>query len=217
MRPNDLADALGIDGRRLRAWLRQTYPRPRREHGSSWMLTDEQIAAAKVRFEGRARPAVHAAPANGRQAPARGARRDWFWEGNVVTTVVRTLEAEGWAIEWVSDTAAKAQGDDIRASKDGRTLRVEVKGWPSVGYADPERAAERKRARPSTQAAHWYGQALLHVIRDLGRHPADLVAIALPDQPRDRDLVGETEGSLRRLGVSVLFVLANGAVERRIG
>jgi len=28
MRPNDLADELGIDGRQLRGWLRDMYPRP---------------------------------------------------------------------------------------------------------------------------------------------------------------------------------------------
>ena len=94
---------------------------------------------------------------------------------------------------------------------------MEVKGWPTVGYADPARASETKRTRPSTQAAHWYSQALLHVVRDLGKYPDDLVAIALPDWPRFRNLVGETEAPLRRLGVSVLFVREDGSVERRIG
>jgi hypothetical protein len=58
---------------------------------------------------------------------------------------------------------------------------------------------------------------LLHVVRDLGKYPDDLVAIALPDWPRFRNLVSETEAPLRRLGVWVLFVREDGLVERRIG
>ena len=130
---------------------------------------------------------------------------------------MKYLKTEGWTIECVSDTATKEQGDDIRATKDGRTLRVEVKGWPTIGYGDPSRAAETKRTRPSTQAGHWYSQALLHVIRDLGKHPDDMVAIALPDWPRFRNLVADTEGSLRRLGVTVLFVAEDGSIDGRIG
>ena len=216
MRPNDLADELGIDGRQLRGWLRDAYPRPTTERGAGWVLTADQVAAARERFAGRVprRPGIATAE---RTAPAQVDGRDWFWEGNVVAAVVRYLKAEGWRIEWVSDTATKEQGDDIRATKDARTLRVEVKGWPTVGYADPARASETKRTRPSTQAAHWYSQALLHVVRDLGKYPDDIVAIALPDWPRFGNLVSETEAPLRRLGVSVLFVGEDGSVERRIG
>jgi hypothetical protein len=152
-----------------------------------------------------------------RPAPTLIEGRDWFWEGNVVAAVVRHLKADGWRIEWISDTATKEQGDDIRATKDARTLRVEVKGWPTIGYADPARANERKRTRPSTQAGHWYSQALLHVVRDLQKHPNDLVAIALPDWPRFRNLVNETEAPVRKLGVSVLFVREDESVECRIG
>jgi hypothetical protein len=215
MRPNDLAEELGIDGRQLRGWLRDVYPRPATERGAGWVLTVEQIAAARARFAGGS---TRRSGAVTREHPpaAQIDGRDWFWEGNVVAAIVRFLRAEGWRVEWISDTATKEQGDDIRAIRDGRTLRVEVKGWPTIGYADPARAAEVKRTRPSTQAGHWYSQALLHVVRDLGKHPGDLVAIALPDWPRFRNLVAETEAPLRQLGVSVLFVREDGSVERRI-
>lgn len=145
-----------------------------------------------------------------------GGHSDWFWEGNVQAAIVRRLTASGWRIETVADTAIKAHGDDIRASRDGRVLRVEVKGWPTKGYADPPHANEIKRTRPSTEAAHWFSQALLRVTGDLGRHPDDLVAIALPDGPRFRTLVSETEDALRRLGVGLLFVLPDHSVEERL-
>lgn len=212
MRPNDLADELGVDSRQLRGWLRNAYPRAEDERGSSWELTAMQVTAARARFASRA-PRHTSAPIT----PAQIDGRDWFWEGNVVRSVVRYLKAEGWKVEHVSDTASKEQGDDIRATREGRTLRVEMKGWPTEGYANKSRAGEKKRTRPTTQAPHWYSQALLHVIGDLGKHPADLVAIALPDWPTFRRLVDRTETSLKRLGVALLFVDTSGKVERRLG
>lgn len=50
MTPNDLARELGVDPKRLRAWLRSTWP-PLHPH-SRWDLSPEQIAAARLRFTG---------------------------------------------------------------------------------------------------------------------------------------------------------------------
>ena len=75
MTPNDLARELGIDPKRLRAWLRTTWPRlhPR----SRWDLTAEQVTAARQRFghssAGSAptqTPAIAAVDANQRPAEA---------------------------------------------------------------------------------------------------------------------------------------------------
>jgi len=221
-RPADLAAELGIAGVTLRNWLRATYPRTRAEHGASWWLTPDQVAAARSYF-GSPRPArptsvnpsARPTPSAVESIPL-GGHADWFWEGQVQAALVRHLAAEGWTIETVADTASKARGDDVRASRGGRTLRVEVKGYPTVGYADPRRAGETKRARPSNQAGHWFGQALLRVMRDLGRHPDDLVAIALPDWPRFHALIADTEPALRRLGVGVLIVMQGGTVKTRL-
>jgi hypothetical protein len=220
VRPEDLAAELGINGRTLRGWLRLTYPRGASERGSSWDLTAAQVAAARSRWSGRsARSAGLAAASVSRPITLAGdGGRDWFWEGNVQDALVRRLKRNGWKIEWTSDPATKEQGDDIRASKDGRTLRVEVKGWPTKGrYSDPARATEVKRTQPSTQAGHWYSQAVLRVLRDLGRHRGDLVAIGLPDWLRFRHLVDDTELALKRLGVAVWFVNEKGEVEVRLG
>lgn len=48
MTPNDLAQELGIDPRKLRGWLRSTWP-PLHPH-SRWDLTAEQVSAARQRF-----------------------------------------------------------------------------------------------------------------------------------------------------------------------
>tara|TARA_B100001250_G_scaffold320068_1_gene282951 strand:+ start:350 stop:745 length:396 start_codon:yes stop_codon:yes gene_type:complete len=43
MRPDKLAEALGVTGRKLRQHLRETYPRPLSEKGTPWYLNKEQI------------------------------------------------------------------------------------------------------------------------------------------------------------------------------
>jgi hypothetical protein len=160
-------------------------------------LTAQEVGAVREAFLGR-REAV--------QLPSAG-HQDWYWEGNVQTAIADHLTANGWTIVFLADTAARAPGDDIRARKGGRTLRVEVKGWPTKGrYADPNRAGEVKPTNPTTQAGHWYSQALLRSIRDLHRHPGDEVAIGLPDWPRFRSLIADTESPLRQLGVGVYLV-----------
>jgi hypothetical protein len=138
--------------------------------------------------------------------------KDWYWEGNIQTAIATHLRADGWTIEHLSDTARREHGDDIRARRDGVVLRVEVKGWPTKGYADPRRAAEQKRTRPSTQAGHWYSQALLRSLRDLGLHPGELTAIGLPVSPRFHALLADTEAPLRRLGIGIYFVAEDGTV-----
>lgn len=52
MTPVILAKQLKLDPKRLRAWLRKTYPRPRSEHGKRWHLTDKQKAEARRHFRG---------------------------------------------------------------------------------------------------------------------------------------------------------------------
>jgi predicted GIY-YIG superfamily endonuclease len=52
VRPEDLARELGIDGERLRGWLRSRWPRSPEEHGLPWYLTPEQVAEVRRAFAG---------------------------------------------------------------------------------------------------------------------------------------------------------------------
>lgn len=68
MSPESLARELNIDAKRLRDWLRKTYPRPESMKGSAWSLTREQVDAARARW-GAGRRSRGDAPA-GSQAQA---------------------------------------------------------------------------------------------------------------------------------------------------
>ena len=52
MTPNELAGELGVDPKRLRDWLRETYPRSPAEHGQPWVV-DEMMANEARRHFGR--------------------------------------------------------------------------------------------------------------------------------------------------------------------
>lgn len=90
---------------------------------------------------------------------------------------------------------------------------IEVKGYPSRGYRDPNRSGEKKPTNPSVQAQHWYAHAFLKALRMQSAYPTAQVAIALPDFPRYRTLFRETASALQRLGVITMFVAESGQVD----
>lgn len=162
---------------------------------------------------GAVTPPAPAAPPRDIEQPAELAG-EWHTEANVQASLVTALAADGWRILSVANTATKEHGIDVIASRDGQTVGVEVKGFPSRGYADPARAAEVKRTSPSTQAGHWYSQAVLAAMRLRGKESAWRSVIALPDFPRYRDLHAETSGSLAAAQIEVWWVDQAGAVHR---
>nr|WP_243731805.1 hypothetical protein [Nocardioides ochotonae] len=139
---------------------------------------------------------------------------EWHSEANVQALLVTALATDGWRIISVANTATKEHGIDVIATKNGMTSGIEVKGFPSRVYADPARAGEPKRTRPSTQAVHWYSQAVLAAMRLRGREPAWQSVIALPDFPRYRSLHSETSESLAAAAIEVWWVGEDGEVSR---
>jgi hypothetical protein len=212
LNPDDIARRVGRSGMRVRKVLRQLYPSQAPGSGGRWLLTEEQVAAVLAYFGGKR--TAGGGPAEGvvirasAEVPA-----DWFWEGHVQAVLVEHLRRQGWEITAISDTAARAQGEDVAAVKDGRHLVVEVKGYPSTGYRDPRRAAEVKRTNPTLQAKHWFADALLKLVRLRGTRPDVEGAMAFPDAPRYRSLIKETRGPLQQLGIGLYFVGADGTVE----
>jgi len=139
---------------------------------------------------------------------------EWHTEANIQASVVTALAADGWRILSVANTATNERGIDVIAARNGQTVGIEVKGFPSRGYADPARANEVKRTSPSTQAGHWYSQAVLAAMRLRGNEPTWRSVIALPDFPRYRDLHAETAGSLAAAQIEVWWIDQAGTVRR---
>ncbi len=103
---------------------------------------------------------------------------NWFWEGNIQSKVRQYLEACGFYIRSVANTASHQQGIDIVAEKDGKLLWVSVKGYPQG----------TDKTNPSVQAGHWFKQAIFDIIEYRERDKNVLLAVALPDYPRYRSL-----------------------------
>lgn len=163
------------------------------------------------------RPGPHPVISRGQPgtAPAAEAAGDdphgWPWEGHVQSLFTAYLHSHGWLVTAMADTATKAPGVDVLASKGARRVGAEVKGFPSVGYADPRRASETKKTQPSTQAGHWFSQALMKAVMLLDSHPGHESLMVLPDYPRYRDLAQRTRKGRAAAGVHVVFVGADGS------
>lgn len=137
---------------------------------------------------------------------------EWHTEANVQAAAVTALAAAGWRILSVANTATKERGVDIVAALNCQTAGIEVKGFPSKNYADPARAGETKKTAPSTQAEHWYAQAVLAAMRLRFKEPTWRSVIALPDFSRYRDLYSQTSGSLAAAHIELCWIGANGTV-----
>lgn len=138
------------------------------------------------------------------------AGHQWPWEGNVQAVFMDLLRGHGWSIIAAADTAMKAPGVDVLARNGERRLGAEVKGWPSAGYADPRRVSEVKRTQPSTQAGHWFSQALSKAMMLLDSHPGHESLMVLPDYPRYRDLTARTRTGRRAANIHVVLLARDG-------
>ncbi len=138
---------------------------------------------------------------------------EWFWECHVQAASVAHLVREGWTIKRQAHTATRQQGIDIVASKDGRRLAVEVKGFPSTRYARGPNAGQPKPTPPTLQARHWFAGAVLTSILTRAKLTQAEVALALPDLPRYRKLLEQAHWA-GRLGIGVYLVHEDGRAER---
>ena len=174
---------------------------------------EQRLAHVATRDDHTDRPALAGTgPAAARPTPTPISASGWPWEGNVQAVFVSVLRTHGWAIHSVADTATKARGVDVLAAKPNRRLGAEVKGFPSVGYADPRRAAETKRTQPSTQAGHWFSQALFKAMMLLDSHPGHESLMVLPDFSRYRDLGIRTRTGRAAAGVHLVLLTPDGAM-----
>jgi hypothetical protein len=137
---------------------------------------------------------------------------DWHTEARVQAMVVDYLIRGGWQIISIADTVRRERGIDVVAARGTDTLAIEVKGFPSRGFADPRRYDEKKRAHPSGQATGWYGRAVLAAMLTRSRRPQARSVIAPPDFRRYRDLFNETAESLEKCEIELWWVSKEGEV-----
>jgi hypothetical protein len=90
MEPVDLARELRVDPKKLRSWLRKTFPRGPVDHGAPWNLTATQSEAARAHFKPGDRPAA------GAPAPVRTGGRDASDEAYVLDLCDEVLEERGY-------------------------------------------------------------------------------------------------------------------------
>lgn len=88
-----------------------------------------------------------------------------------------------------------------------------MKGWPTTTYTRGPLAGHAKPTQPTNQARQWFSHALLTVMTLRQSKPDHEIAIGLPVVPRFRRLVAATDQALALLGIGLLFVRENGAVE----
>lgn len=144
--------------------------------------------------------------------PHTDAASEWYWEGRVQAAIVSGLVRLGWEIRAVSDTASRAQGTDVVATKGGQRIHVEVKGYPAAVYARGPSVGERKPTHPATQARVWFAGALLKAAMLRGDYPDDMVVMGLPAFETYRNLSDRVSLTLDRADIGIIWVSEGGQV-----
>ena len=118
--------------------------------------------------------------------------------------VIDHLRQSGFDILSATDTAARERGKDIVAAGPDGELWITVKGYPEP----------TKKTPPSTQAGHWFKQAVFDVLEYRGKREDVALAIALPDFPRYRDLAKRIEWLREPLPFLYFWVDSEGGVSQ---
>jgi hypothetical protein len=136
------------------------------------------------------------------------ALKPWFWEGNVVSALVSHLRLPGhdWKIERVANIEKGEHGADIKATRHGQILVVEVKGYPSKFYEKGPKMGKLKRANPRTQARHWLAEAIITGLLRQSEGQATQVAIGFPKFDVYEDILARIRPSISQLGLMVLTI-----------
>lgn len=138
---------------------------------------------------------------------------DWHTEENVQRLLVERLSSTGWTILRTANTATGETGIDVVAERNGETVGIEVKGYPSKTYARGAQKGQPKRTAPSTQAAHWFSHAILAAMKLRVAQPSWQSVMAFPDFPRYRRLYAATAAPLAAAGIEVWLVSQDGVIE----
>ena len=178
------------------------------------LATEEELARWR---EGAATPAAASEVPMVAQAidepPVEADPTDWHTEENIQRLIVERLRSTGWTILRTANTATGETGIDVVAERNGETVGIEVKGYPSKTYARGAKKGQPKRTAPSTQAAHWFSHAILAAMKLRVAQPSWQSVMAFPDFPRYRRLYAATAAPLAAAGIEVWLVSRGGTIE----
>lgn len=166
-------------------------------------------ASTFVRWlQGAYRPGDRPPPSSG---DADGEDDSWLSEQETQIRLIRWLQEDGWRI--TDQHVGHQHGVDVMAERDGITLAIEVKGHPQDMLIAGENKGQARVYHPAAQARTHFANALHAALTMRHREPDHLIAIALPEVDRYRDMVKATRTSLERLGVGIYLVPRTGPIE----
>ena len=128
--------------------------------------------------------------------------RNWFWEGNVQKKVRDYLLKNSYHIKFFANTAKRQKGVDIIAEKNINELWITAKGYPEGTVKTPA----------STQASHWFKQAIFDIIIYRSQENDISLGIALPDFRRYHALSNKIHWFKGVSGYKYYWVSKNGEV-----
>jgi hypothetical protein len=138
--------------------------------------------------------------------------RPWHWEGHIQSRLAQHLPADDWAVRSAADTATKARGIHLMATKGSRCLTVEVKGYPTATFEHGPKRGQPKMTQPATQARQYFSHALLGMMLLRHKHPDAEIAACFPKFETFVSLARRTRASFELLGFGLYFVAQDGRV-----
>ncbi|MEV6487101.1 hypothetical protein AB0M20_00475 [Actinoplanes sp. NPDC051633] len=135
--------------------------------------------------------------------------QSWPWEGAVQTAFAQVLHQHDWLVTAMADTATKAPGVDVLAPRERPAPRRRGEGLAVSRLRGPSPSHRDQADQPSTQAGHWFSQALFKAIMLLDSHPGHESLMVLPDYPRYRDLTQRTRTGRNAAAIHVVLLSTN--------
>lgn len=145
--------------------------------------------------------------------------KEWFWEGNIQNKIVEYMQnVEHFTRIKVADTLRKEPGPDIKAERkleDGSVeiRQVAVKGYPSRYYTQGEKKGQVKRTSRSTQARHWFAEAIMELILTKSQDESIQIALGIPDFRVYRKLLNRIKWFREKIGLFCYLVGEKGEVK----
>lgn len=137
---------------------------------------------------------------------------DWFDESNISKALVEYLKEQGYKIIKDNSGNKSAKGIDIIAEKDGKRELIEVKGYPSIFFANGEPGV-LKATSPTLQLTHWFDGCLSSTIKNYETEN-DILAMAFPASARYEMCMYARQAFFtdHNISIKIYFVKEDGSV-----